>query len=130
MTYAEQLESTKQHYPFSKWRALFFPDPEDDESEGMEQYTQENCDVAAMIFDDLIHGLIIIGEHAPANEKEALFKVAVELLNDLADKVDALIETGEREDLCDLIDQITIAAGLRPEDYADGGGIADQWRSW
>jgi hypothetical protein len=130
MTYSEQLESTKEYYPFSKWKALFFPDPEDEGSEGQEQYTEENCDAAKMIFDNLIQGLITIGEHAPENEKVALFKIAVESLNDLEEKVEGLIETGEREDLCDLIDQVTIAAGLNPGDYADGEGIADEWRSW
>ena len=130
MIYSEQLESTKQHYPFSKWRSLFFPDPEDDGSEGQEQYTEENCNAAKIIFDNLINGLITIGENSSENEKVALFKTAVESLNDLNDKVDDLIETGEREDLCDLIDQITIAAGLNPADYADGDGIADEWRNW
>lgn len=130
MTYSEQLENTKQHYPFSNWRSLFFPDPEDDGSEGQVQYTEENCDAAKNIFDKLIQSLITIGEHAPENEKVALFKTAVESLNDLEERVEGLIETGEREDLCDLIDQVTIAAGLNPEDYADGGGIADEWRNW
>jgi len=51
-------------------------------------------------------------------------------LNELDDKIDGLIETGEREDLCELIDQITIAAGLNPENYADGEGLADEWREW
>jgi hypothetical protein len=41
-----------------------------------------------------------------------------------------LIETGEREDLCELIDQITIAAGMDPKNYGDGEGIADEWRNW
>jgi len=46
-------------------------------------------------------------------------------------KVEAgIIETGEREDLCELIDKITIAAGLNPEDYAQGDGLADLWREW
>ncbi len=130
MSYSELLENTKQNYPFSRWRALYFPDPEDVESEGMEQYTEENCDAAKIIFDNLIHGLVNIGEHAAESEKVALFKTAVESLNELGEKVDDLIETGEREDLCDLIDKVTIAAGLNPEDYADGAGIADEWRDW
>ncbi len=130
MSYSTRLESIKIEYPFSRWRELFFPDPEDDESEGMEQYTEENCHAAEAIFDKLIGDLIIIGEHAPEQEKTVLFKVAVESLNALSEKVDDLIETGEREDLCELIDHISIAAGLNPKDYADGEGIADLWRKW
>ena len=117
-------------YPFDKWREMFFPDPEDEESEGMEQYTQENCDNAKAIFDNLISGLKSIGENGAANDKVELFKIAVESLNDLNDKEEGLIETVEREDLCALIDQITIAAGLDPSDYADGEGLADEWRDW
>lgn len=46
------------------------------------------------------------------------------------DADDSLIETGEREDLCELIDQITIASGLNPQDYVKGKRIADVWREW
>lgn len=130
MTYEEKLESTKINYPFEKWRDFFFPDPEDEEDEGMEQYTQENCDAAKLIFDNLINGLKSIGEEQKEEDKVELFKIAVEDLNKLNEKVDDLIETGEREDLCELIDQITIAAGLNPSNYADGKGLADNWRDW
>ena len=109
---------------------FFFPDPEDQEIEGMEQYTQENCDAAKSIFDNLISGLKSIGENAPEKEKIKLFQTTVLSLNELDDRIDGLIETGEREDLCELIDQITIAAGLNPENYADGEGLADEWREW
>ena len=130
MTYEEKLESTKAYYPFERWRESFFPDPKDDEDEGMQQYTQENCDAAKLIFDTLINSLKSSGEAAQDKDKVELFRIAVEDLNKLSEKVEDLIETGEREDLCDLIDQITIASGLNPEDYADGNGIADEWRGW
>jgi hypothetical protein len=130
MLYKENLESTKEYYPFDRWRALFFPDPEDAESEGMQQYTQENCDSVRLIFDNLIDGLIAIGESAASEEKIALFKTAVEALNMINEDVEDLIETGEREDLCELIDQITVAAKLNPADYGDGEGLADEWRNW
>ncbi|HYK44861.1 MAG TPA: hypothetical protein VEV83_06825 [Parafilimonas sp.] len=44
------------------------------------------------------------------------------------EEVEGLIQTGEREHLCALIDQITIAAGMDPKNYGDGEGIADEWR--
>lgn len=119
----EKLESTKRHYPFEKWKGY---------SLAMEQYTEENCDAAKTIFDNLIIGLKHIGENGQPRAKEELFKIAIEQLNDLNNEVEdgPLIETGEREDLCELIDRITIASGLNPKDYSDGKGIADEWREW
>ena len=37
-------------------------------------------------------------------------------------------ETGEREELCDLIDNIADAVELNVQDYQDG--IASRWREW
>ncbi len=129
MTYADRLSKTKELYPFEKWRQLFFPDEEDD-FEGMEQYTEENCARAQKIFDDLIDNLMALGEDAAKAEKEQQFQTAIEATNVLSAEVEDLIETGEREDLCDLIDEITRAANLNPQDYANGDGIADLWRAW
>jgi len=121
MIYQEKLESTKKFYPFDNWRESF--------SEGLEQYTQENCNKAQAIFDTLIAKLIA-AEGANENDKVELFKTSVLSLNKLNDEIEGLIETGEREDLCELIDQITIAAELNPNNYADGEGLADKWRDW
>jgi hypothetical protein len=130
MTYSEELIATKEGYPFIAWREKFFPDEEYDFG-GLEQYTPENCDKAQQIFDDLINGLIKLGEKGKKADKEKLFEIAIIALNTLNDEIGGdLIETGEREDLCELIDNISIAAGLDPEDYADGEGISDLWREW
>jgi hypothetical protein len=129
MTYKEKLEATRALYPFDKWRELFKPKPEDD-WDGMPQYSPENCDKAQKVLDDLIGTLLELGEHSEEKQKVELFKKAITQLNTLNKEIDGLIETGEREDLCDLFDQITIAAGLNPKDYANGEGIADMWRRW
>ncbi len=123
LTLSEKLNKTKELYPFEKWREAFF------EYE-MEQYTEENCNAAKTIFDNLIDKLIALGENGNETEKIALFEIAVLSLNELENKNEGLIETGEREDLCELIDQITIACGLNPRNYADGEGLADLWREW
>lgn len=123
LSYSEKLLQTKKGYPFESWRKAFF-------EYDMEQYTEENCNAAKAVFDDLIAGLIKIGEHGSEKEKLALFETAVNTLNSLDYKIDGFIETGEREDLCELIDQITIAAGLNPKNYAGGEGLADLWREW
>jgi hypothetical protein len=128
MNYKEKLEATKASYPFNHWREMFFPEDEDDE--GMEQYTPENCDKAQAVLDNLINQLVLLGENADEADKVELFKNAILQLNDLNDSIDGLIETGEREDLCELLDTITVACGLNPKDYADGEGIADEWRDW
>jgi hypothetical protein len=130
MTYQEQLEATKKFYPFERWRQSFFPPEDEPELGGLEQYTQENCDKAQAVFDLLLDKLITLGWEANEKDKVELFKTAVLSLNDLNNEIDGLIETGEREDLCELIDQITMAAGLDPKNYSDGEGLADEWRDW
>ena len=122
MSYATRLDAIKQHYPFAKWQS--------NNDTGMEQYTEENCNKAKTIFDNLIDSLANLGEDATAESKVALFKTAVSSLNDLNNEVEDLIETGEREDLCELIDEITIAAELDPGNYGDGEGLASEWREW
>ncbi|MEO3405964.1 hypothetical protein AAFN85_18775 [Mucilaginibacter sp. CAU 1740] len=123
VTYQDKLNQCKSTYPFTQWRKMV--------DDGLDQYTEENCNKAKTIFDNLISGLIKAGEAATEKQKVELFEKAVTSLNRLNDKIDgSLIETGEREELCALIDKITIAAGLNPDDYGDGGGIADKWREW
>lgn len=123
LSYSERLNKTKEFYPFKSWRENFF-------EYDMEQYTEENCNTAKQIFDDLIAELIEIGEDGNEQDKVKYFEKAVISLNDLENKEEGIIETGEREDLCELIDQITLAAGLNPKNYADGEGLADLWRDW
>jgi hypothetical protein len=96
MTYKEKLEATKKYYPFANWRENFFPDKDDPDSNGMEQYTQENCDKAQNVFDTLVDNLIIIGQDAMENEKVKFFKTAVLSLNKLNNDIEGFIETGER----------------------------------
>jgi len=123
MTYGEKLYYAKRYYPFSNWGNSF--------EHELAQYTKENCDKAKNIFDKLIDELISIGEDAGEETKLTLFHKAVEATNKLNEECDdALIETAEREQLCELFNQITLAAGLNPDNYGDGEGIASEWREW
>ncbi|KAF0813537.1 hypothetical protein IGB42_01888 [Andreprevotia sp. IGB-42] len=122
MSYADTLNQTKNGYPFDKWTDAF--------EAGMEQYSEENVAAARDVLDELIEQLITLGPDAEEAEKVALFQSAVEVLNDLDDSISGLIETGEREDLCALFDNIAEAAGLDPDQYGDGDGIASEWREW
>ncbi|HEY6162705.1 MAG TPA: hypothetical protein VI112_15860 [Bacteroidia bacterium] len=123
MEYENKLNASKKYYPFDRWRQAF--------SDGLDQYTQENCDKTKKIFDDLIAGLIDLGQEASEEKKIALFKKAILETNELDEQCDhGLIETGEREDLCELTNQITIACGLDPKKYGSGEGLASEWRDW
>ena len=122
MSYTEALEVTKKFYPFDKWREGF--------KHGLEQYTEENCQKAQSILDTLITNLIPLGQDAEEASKVQHFKTAVLALNDLDDSIAGLIETGEREDLCELFDEIAKAAGIDSQKYGAGDGIASEWRDW
>ena len=117
--YLNRLQSTKQHYPFGRWT-----------ESGLEQYTKATCASFVAIFDELIKKLVTLGEHATEAQKMALVRIAVEALNELNEKDPSLIETGEREDLCELFNVIATAAGVDPRKYGDGEGPASEWRDW
>jgi len=118
--YIEHLSQAKEQYPFERWKT-YSPD--------LEQYTIENCNAAERIFDSLLAGLAGEGPGAAERAKLKHFREAVMALNELNYNT-YIIETGEREELAALIDEITILAGLTPSDYADGAGVADLWRGW
>lgn len=124
MSYESGLLKAKAIYPFERWRAR--------EADGLEQYTEENCNAAKAIFDSLISELISLGESATEEDKLAKFKTAVELLNELNDEIGGvLIETEERDDLCGLINLVTEKSGIDPKKYGSGGeGPANLWRDW
>lgn len=120
MNYPERLNQTKSHYPFDEWAQF-----------GPALYTNENCSELAKIFDDLIADLIRKGENAPESEKVESFRVAIEATNKFNDKFNGgFIETGEREELWELTNIITVAVGLDPENYGDGEGLSSEWREW
>ncbi|HTJ11863.1 MAG TPA: hypothetical protein VL547_07555 [Dinghuibacter sp.] len=123
MTYTEKLIEAKAGYPFDNWQ-------ENKVEYGMVQYTPENCDRAQAVLDRLIESLIQLGPDTPEPQKVEFFQLAVEALNDLNDEIAGLIETGEREDLCSLFDQIAGAAGIDTNKYGGGDGIASEWREW
>ena len=96
--------------------------------DGLEQYSKENCKQAEAIILDLTKELRGL---KPGNVlvKEELIKHCVLKLNKFNDSLDGcFIETGEREELSDLFDNIADAIGLNVQDYPDG--IASKWRDW
>ena len=121
--YAKKLHASKAVYPFEKWKGLY--------AHGLTQYTEANCNACRQIFDELIEELIDAGENASAATKLSLFKEAILKTNTLNERCGyALIETGEREELSELTDSISRAAGLDPGAYGEGEGVASEWRDW
>ncbi|MQX52025.1 hypothetical protein [Alcanivorax sediminis] len=101
---------------------------EDGQEIGMEQYSKENCDKARSIVLNLVRVL----EEDSLTHKEIIqaFESSVVSMNSLSDQVPSLIETGERETLCELYDEIAKAVGLDPLKYGGGDGVASEWRTW
>ena len=122
MDYETNLLEVRGKYPFDEWKTY---------AEDLEQYTEENCDVAKRIFDTLLSELIALGENVCEENKLLKFQAAVEALNTLNNETDgSLIETGEREELCELFNVIAVKAGIDSGKYGDGEGPASEWRDW
>jgi predicted transcriptional regulator len=90
-------------------------------------YTQADVDRCARIVDDLLAAL----ERAPAEKKQEFIlkamKSAVVKLNKLNDRCDGqLIETDQREQLCELMITAAQRAGLVSTVY----DITEEWREW
>jgi hypothetical protein len=129
MTYQKKLNKIKDNYPFDEWIDNFSADTEDENDKGIEEYSQENCDAVKAIFDYLLDKLYLLGEKGSEIKKIELFETVIKSLNKLNDEK-GLFDFGVSEDLCDLIDEITLVVGLNPENYAKGKGISDIWREW
>jgi hypothetical protein len=41
-----------------------------------------------------------------------------------------MIETGEREELCELFNLMAVDCGIDPGKYGGGEGLASEWRDW
>lgn len=116
--YGQRLVATKARYPFARWA-----------KSGLPQYTARACAAFVLVFDRLISDLVTLGESAADAQKLACFRQAVEALNELNKRDLTLIETGEREDLCELLARIGIAANMPPSKFPDEEGAASG-RDW
>jgi len=114
-----KFNAIPQSYPFNGWR-----------QSGLAQYTADACSAFAAVFDRLIHNLVQAGESATEQSKLKFIQQAVEALNELNEQDESLIETGEREDLCALVNLVAVTCGLDPAMYGDGEGPASEWRNW
>lgn len=114
------LELVKENIDIMSWT--------EKKDEGLEQYTKKNCKTAETIILSLINQLENV-EQSDFSKKEGLIRQSVLELNKFNESLNgSFIETGEREELCDLFDNIADAVGLNVQDYPDG--IASKWRAW
>ncbi len=117
--YRSKFDPVVAKYPFQHWQ-----------QSGLQQYTEESCAAFASVFDRVIEKLVDLGEHATEQTRLDAIRSAVEELNTLNKEDDSLIETGEREDLCELVNLVASTCGLDPSKYGDGEGPASEWREW
>ena len=78
----------------------------------------------------MIADLKVLPNEATVNDKVYLFKYSVLANNTMDARINDLIETGQLEDLCELMDQISITIRLKPEEFDNGEGIVSELREW
>ncbi len=89
-------------------------------------YEKNHVNQCAKILDDFLAGLI---NRTKLNRSSILIivKEATVKLNELNESCDySLIETDQREDLCELINSAAIEAGLDSDEF----DITEEWREW
>jgi hypothetical protein len=90
-------------------------------------YTQKHVDQCSKIIDDLFASLKAASDAKRHESLVNAVKVAVVKLNKLNERCDgALIETDQREDLCELIISAAKQAGLK----SGKADITAEWREW
>lgn len=99
----------------------------DDEDDFDPGYTRQDVDKCAAILQDYLSTVLRPSAHGDAEQIMAAVKAVVIALNDLNEDCDhGLIETDQREQLCELIINAAGQAGLE----ASGEDITEEWREW
>lgn len=99
----------------------------DDEEDFDPGYSQQDVDKCAAILQDYLVTVLRPSAHGDAEQIMAAVKAVVIALNDLNEDCDhGLIETDQREQLCELIINAAGQAGLE----ASGEDITEEWRDW
>ena len=121
--YSDNLKSVKTRYPFSSWNP--------DKYGKSAILKRKNYDLAYDIMNEMIDGLISLGESASESQKIPLFRKGVLAFNVLNDSLQgSLIETKQMEDLMNLFNLAATEAAIDPSKYGDGEGVASEWRDW
>lgn len=111
------FEELAQNKPTLEWKQRM--DEEDD------IFTDENIDATDKVLDSYISSLKELGD-TPTEEAilECVKEVVIQL-NELNDKYVYFIETMEREELAEFIEEGAKLVGLKPEEDP-----TEEWREW
>jgi hypothetical protein len=88
-------------------------------------YTQADVDACAAVVDSYVAALEALPKPAAAAAIMNQVERAVLALNAINERCDGLIETGQREQLCDIFIMAARDAGLQADE-----DITDEWRDW
>ncbi|MCI2255549.1 hypothetical protein L2D08_14335 [Domibacillus sp. PGB-M46] len=111
------FEELTQNKPTLEWKQRM--DEEDD------IFTDENINVTNEVLDSYISSLKELGDTPTEEAILECVKEVVIRLNELNDKYDYFIETMEREELAEFIEEGAKIAGLKSEE-----DITEEWREW
>lgn len=115
-----ELQSIKKNLSIKHWNEKY--------QDGLEQYTPQNCKKAETIFSNLLDSLET-NKNLPELKKIELIKLSIIQFNELNNSLGGcFIESGEREEICDIYDNIADVIGIDSMRYEDG--IASEWREW
>jgi hypothetical protein len=90
-------------------------------------YSKEDIDKCDAILTDYITAVLTPAIYGNTDKIMAIVKKAVLSLNELNENCNySLIETDEREDICEYIINTAAKAGLESEEY----DITEEWREW
>lgn len=93
--------------------------------DGEAPYTQAEIDACAAIVDTCLAALVKLPKPADAAAIMKEVERGVLALNALTERCDGLIETEQREQLCDIFIMAARDAGLVADE-----DITEQWRDW
>ncbi|WP_141434344.1 hypothetical protein [Bacillus sp. 03113] len=94
-------------------------------AEGDNIFTSQNIESTNKVLDSYINNLKNLGVKPKKKDIMKYVKDVVNKLNELNDKYDYFIETMEREELAEFIEEAAHLAGLKIE-----GDITEEWREW
>lgn len=124
LSFDDQIKEIRKRYPFERWHQMHLEDKST-------PHTREVCTYARQLMDDLLSIMESSGVESSEEEKKKHIGKTVILFNELNDKCGSeLIETMEREELCEVFDLLGVAYKMDFSAYDDGDDITSDWREW
>lgn len=124
LSFDNQIKEIRKRYPFERWHQMHLEDKST-------PHTKEVCTYASQLMDDLLSKMESAGVGASDEEKKKHIGKTVILFNELNEKCGLeLIETMEREELCEVFDLLGVAYKMDFSSYDEGDDITSDWREW